>query len=62
MPNNLQYLRHKAGLTQQVLSERSGIPRQIISELENGRRPLTLKSKIRLAKGLNIDEKEIEGG
>jgi len=47
--------RHREGLTQAELAERSGIPRRHISEMENGRRPIGKLNAKKLAETLNID-------
>ncbi len=44
--------RHKAGLTQKQLAERTGIRQSTISEYERGKRSLSLKAATRLAKAL----------
>ncbi|MFA6187617.1 MAG: helix-turn-helix transcriptional regulator [Phycisphaerae bacterium] len=45
--------RHKINITQKELAARSGMCQTVISELESGRRPMTLKAATRLAKALN---------
>ncbi|MEI8244564.1 MAG: helix-turn-helix transcriptional regulator [Lentisphaerota bacterium] len=45
--------RHKINMTQKELASRSGMCQTVISELESGRRPMTLKAATRLAKALN---------
>jgi len=47
--------RHREGMTQMALAERSGIPRRHISEMENGRRPIGKANAKKLAVSLNID-------
>ncbi len=47
--------RHREGLTQVELAERSGIPRRHISEMENNRRPIGKMNARKLAEVLNID-------
>ena len=47
--------RHREGITQMDLAERSGIPRRHISEMENGRRPIGKINAKKLAETLNID-------
>ena len=47
--------RHREGITQMELAERSGIPRRHISEMENGRRPIGKINAKKLAETLNID-------
>jgi len=47
--------RHREGITQVELAERSGIPRRHISEMENGRRPIGKLNAKKLAETLNID-------
>ena len=47
--------RHREGMTQVKLAERSGIPRRHISEMENGKRPIGKLNAKKLAETLNID-------
>ena len=47
--------RHREGMTQVELAERSGIPRRHISEMENGKRPIGKANAKKLAEVLNID-------
>jgi len=47
--------RHREGMTQMELAERSDIPRRHISEMENGRRPIGKANAKKLAEALNID-------
>ena len=47
--------RHKHGLTQEQLAEKSGIHHVVISAYENGRRKLSQKAAIRIAKALGED-------
>jgi len=47
--------RHREGMTQMELAERSGIPRRHISEMENGKRPIGKTNAKKLADVLNID-------
>ncbi|MDR2695258.1 MAG: helix-turn-helix transcriptional regulator [Deltaproteobacteria bacterium] len=47
--------RHREGMTQMELAERSGIPRRHISEMENGKRPIGKANAKKLAASLNID-------
>ncbi len=51
--------RESAGLTQEDLSNRVGINRTYLSNIENGRRSLSLFISIRIAKELKIDMEEI---
>lgn len=52
---NLTGARHKEGLTQLQLSNKTGIPRRHISEMENGRRSIGKQNAHKLGKVLNID-------
>ena len=52
---NIAGLRHREGMTQIELSEKTGIPRRHISEMENGKRPVGKVIARRLAKVLNVD-------
>ncbi|MFZ5798601.1 MAG: XRE family transcriptional regulator [Desulfobulbus sp.] len=47
--------RHREGLTQRALADRSGIPQRHISEMENGKRTIGKKNALILAKALNAD-------
>ena len=47
--------RHKEGLTQIQLSEKTGIPQRHISEMECGKRPIGKKSAKLFGKVLNIN-------
>ncbi|MCP3966240.1 MAG: helix-turn-helix domain-containing protein [Lentisphaerae bacterium] len=44
--------RHKINMTQNELAAQSGFRQSVISEYENGKRPLTLKAALKLAKVL----------
>lgn len=43
------------GLTQQELADRAGLHRSYIGEIELGRRNVTLKSAVKIAKALQVD-------
>ena len=47
--------RHREGLTQRQLAEKSGIPQRHISEMENGKRPVGKENGKRLAAALDTD-------
>lgn len=47
--------RHKEGLTQVQLSEKTGIPQRHISEMERGKRPIGKKNALLFAEVLNIN-------
>ena len=47
--------RHREGLTQKQLSEKSGVPQRHISEMENGKRPIGKKTARIFAGVLNTD-------
>ena len=51
--------RHREGLTQVELAERSGIPRRHISEMENNKRPIGKMNARKLAEVLNIDPRRL---
>ncbi len=55
----LSSARHREGLTQVELAERSGIPRRHISEMENNRRPIGKMNARKLAEVLNIDPRRL---
>lgn len=54
---NLAGVRHREGMTQVELSEKTGIPRRHISEMENGKRPIGKINARKLAQILNIDSR-----
>lgn len=47
--------RHREGLTQRQLAEKSSIPQQHISEIENGKLPIGKESAKKLAAALHVD-------
>jgi DNA-binding XRE family transcriptional regulator len=47
--------RHREGLTQRQLAEKSGIPQRHISEMENGKRTIGKENAKKLAAALNAD-------
>jgi len=47
--------RHREGLTQRQLAEKSGIPQRHISEMETGKRSIGKENARRLATALNAD-------
>lgn len=47
--------RHREGLTQRQLAEKTGIPQRHISEMENCKRPIGKEIARRLATALNAD-------
>jgi len=47
--------RHREGLTQRQLAEKSGLPQRHISEMENGKRPIGKENAKKLAAVLNAD-------
>ena len=51
----LSGVRHREGLTQRQLAEKTGIKQHHISEMENGKRPIGKKNAKVLAKALNTD-------
>ncbi len=53
--------RHREGMTQVELAERSGIPRRHISEMENGKRPIGKQSARKLAEVLSVDPRLLLG-
>ena len=46
--------RHREGMTQMELAERSGIPRRHISEMETGKRPIGKSNAKKLGEALDI--------
>jgi DNA-binding XRE family transcriptional regulator len=51
--------RHKVGLTQKELASLSGIRQSLLSEYENDKRPMTLKTAVRLAKFLKAKPEQL---
>ncbi|WP_028317296.1 helix-turn-helix domain-containing protein [Desulfobulbus elongatus] len=47
--------RHREGLTQRQLAEKSGIPQRHISEMENGKRTIGKETAKKLAAMLRVD-------
>lgn len=47
--------RHREGLTQAQLSEKTGIPRRHLSEMENSKRPIGKVTARKLGEALNVD-------
>jgi DNA-binding XRE family transcriptional regulator len=47
--------RHREGLTQRQLAEKTGIPQRHISEMETGKRSIGKENARRLAAALNVD-------
>jgi len=47
--------RHKAGMDQIELAEKSGLSRSFISLLERGHRDLTVKTLLRIFQAMDID-------
>ncbi|MBM9538322.1 helix-turn-helix transcriptional regulator [Desulfobulbus alkaliphilus] len=47
--------RHREGLTQRQLADRTGIPQRHISEMENGKRPIGKETAKKLADVLEVD-------
>ena len=55
---NVKRIRHDRGLTREQLAERSGFSREYISDLEQGRRSLTIVSIYELATALGVGQIE----
>jgi ribosome-binding protein aMBF1 (putative translation factor) len=51
--------RHKIDMTQKQLAERTGFPQSVISEYERGKRKLTLKAAMKLAKALKVKPEQL---
>jgi transcriptional regulator with XRE-family HTH domain len=43
------------GLTQQELADRAGLHRSYVGEIELGRRNITIKNVVKIAKALQVD-------
>ena len=50
----LRGARHKEGLTQVMLAQKTGIPQRHLSEMENGKRPIGKKNALLLAQVLGV--------
>ncbi len=53
--NRLRALRKEAGMTQEALAAAAGLHWTYIGQIERGRRNLTLKNVLRLARGLGVE-------
>ncbi len=47
--------RHREGLTQRQLADKTDIPQRHISEMENGKRPIGKETARKLAEALTVD-------
>lgn len=56
---HVQELRKRLGISQEELAFRTGFHRTYIGMIERGERNITLSNLIRLAKGLEVDVKEL---
>lgn len=59
MKTILYDLRKRTGLTQQELAQATGKARALITDMENGRRPITAKTAMKLAGPLGVNWFEI---
>ena len=55
----LRYLRLERGLTQENLAEEAGFSRSYYTEIETGKRNISLLNLCRLASCLNVEPKEL---
>ena len=51
--------RHREGLTQRQLAEKTGIPQRHISEMENGKRGIGKERARKIAEALNVSDYRI---
>ena len=51
--HTLKEMREKMGMTQEELSKKSGIPRTAISNIESGKRNVTIEKLVSLASAMN---------
>ncbi len=51
----IQAVRDKAGLTQEQLEEKTGVNTKYISAIERGQKNITVKTLVKISKGLNIE-------
>ena len=56
---SVRYYRNLAGISQEELSFRSGLHRNYVSDVERGRRNVSIKGIEKIAKGLGVDMIEI---
>jgi transcriptional regulator with XRE-family HTH domain len=52
-------LRHKQGISQEVLAEKSGLHRTYVGSIERGERNVSLINIQKIAKALNVPAKDL---
>lgn len=57
--SRVKRFRKSSGLSQEELAERSGLHRNYISDVERGRRNLSLDALLKLANGLGINIRDM---
>ncbi len=58
---NIKLRRIKAGIKQQDLAEQAGITASMLSQIERGKKPLSLQTQYYIAKALHCSEKDLIG-
>ncbi|MEJ2648095.1 MAG: helix-turn-helix transcriptional regulator [Sedimentisphaerales bacterium] len=56
---NITIIREKRGLTQERLAESTGLHRAYIGQIERGEKNIGLKNLEKIAKGLNVQVKDL---
>ncbi len=56
---NITIIREKQGLTQEGLAELAGLHRAYIGQIERGEKNIGLKNLEKIAKGLNVDIRDL---
>lgn len=60
--NKIYQLRRSLNMTQQELAEKTGISVTFLSEIENGRKSMSVDTLIKLSRGLHVSLDTIEFG
>jgi transcriptional regulator with XRE-family HTH domain len=55
LARNIKLARTEAGLSQRGLGERAGIPRPHVVSMENGNRPISVESVLKISHALGLD-------
>lgn len=59
MGNKITYYRRKLGMTQGELAKKVGVDRTHINKIENGKKQMSMKLVVRIAKALNVTPNDI---